>query len=427
MRFGFNSPLARNTSWMAAGQGLRLLLQAAYFTLIARSLGTSNYGAFVGVAALIGIASPFGALGSANIMIRDVARDNTTFSASWGAALIRITLCGSILCVLILCLSHLLLPASVPLYLVFAVACSDLVGLNLIVLSAGAFQAFERLKWTSMIYVGISAARLIAALLIVSSKRHPTAAQWGGAYLCSTLAVAVAAILLACVKLGRPRLRMALSSPVLREGFYFATGLSAQTIYNDLDKTMLARLGSLEATGLYGAAYRIIEVSFSPVLALLSAAYPMFFRVGLDGVGAALAYARPLLLRAFLFSVALCVAILICARFLPMILGSQFASSAEALRWLSFILPLRTIHSFSCDILTSTGRQGLRTAIQVTVAILNALINLWAIPAYSWRGAAISSVVSDALLSIFVVSAVLTIASKKPEPNGSLSSIQVTV
>jgi O-antigen/teichoic acid export membrane protein len=35
----------------------------------------------------------------------------------------------------------------------------------------------------------------------------------------------------------------------------------------------------------------------------------------------------------------------------------------------------------------------------VGVAIFNVLINLWLIPAYSWRGAAWSSIASDGLLA----------------------------
>jgi O-antigen/teichoic acid export membrane protein len=40
------------------------------------------------------------------------------------------------------------------------------------------------------------------------------------------------------------------------------------------------------------------------------------------------------------------------------------------------------------------------------VALFNVLINLWLIPAYSWRGAAASSIVSDAVLARSVGAAV---------------------
>jgi O-antigen/teichoic acid export membrane protein len=63
---------------------------------------------------------------------------------------------------------------------------------------------------------------------------------------------------------------------------------------------------------------------------------------------------------------------------------------------------LKSIHYFLSDTLTGAGHQGLRSAIQTGVAIFNVLINFWLIPTYSWRGAAWSSIASDALLALTV-------------------------
>ena len=57
------------------------------------------------------------------------------------------------------------------------------------------------------------------------------------------------------------------------------------------------------------------------------------------------------------------------------------------------------MHYFAADSLTGAGMQGIRTAVQVGIAILNVLLNLWLIPLYSWRGAAWSSLASDAMLA----------------------------
>jgi hypothetical protein len=48
--------------------------------------------------------------------------------------------------------------------------------------------------------------------------------------------------------------------------------------------------------------------------------------------------------------------------------------------------------------------------VQAGVAIFNVLVNLWIIPAYSWRGAAWSSIASDALLLTGVGTAVWLIS-----------------
>jgi O-antigen/teichoic acid export membrane protein len=98
------------------------------------------------------------------------------------------------------------------------------------------------------------------------------------------------------------------------------------------------------------------------------------------------------------YSSFVCVLILLTAGFVPHVLGSEYALTSEALRWLAPLPILKGLHYFLSDTLTGAGHQGLRTAIQAFVAAFNVLINLWLIPAYSWRGAAWSSIASDALL-----------------------------
>ncbi|MFZ0739697.1 MAG: oligosaccharide flippase family protein [Candidatus Acidiferrales bacterium] len=405
--------LARNTAWMSVGQGLRLAIRAAYFIVIIRSLGVSNYGAFVGVVALVGILSPFGALGSGALLIKNVSRDKRLFASTWGMALITLAVSSSLLIGVVLPISRFALPAVIPLRLVLLIAVSDILGLNLIGVAGQAFQAFEQLEWTATINVLISAGRLAGGILLVLIQRHPSALQWGYVYCGTTLAVAITAYRLVTTKLGPPVLSFVRSLAEIREGFYFSVSLSAQTIYNDIDKTMLARLSTLSATGIYGAAYRLIDVSFAPVSALLAAAYPNFFRRGVAGVSSTLAYARQLLKHALGYSSLICAGILLCAGAVPYILGPEYARTAEALRWLAPLPILKALHYFLSDTLTGAGYQGLRSALQTMVALFNVLINLWLIPAYSWRGAAWSSIASDGLLACAVGIAVFILTSRE--------------
>jgi len=404
--------LVRNTLWMFLGQGLRLVIQALYFIEIARSLGAANYGAFIGVVALVGIAYPFGALGSGNLLVKNVARDRSLFPDYFGRALATTAAISTVLFALLFLSAHLALPASIPLSLVLLVAGSDLFGLNLITISGQSFQAFEQLNWTALINVLISAARLAGALVLVQVHSHPSALQWGYMYFFSTVAVAVISLALVWRKLGRPEFAHFFQGAETREGAYFSISLSAQTIYNDIDKTMLARLGTLDATGIYGAAYRLIDVSFVPVSALLWSAYPNFFRAGAGGIRESFRYAKPLVLRTLAYSIFVSVMILLFAGYVPLILGPEYARTAEALRWLAPLPILKGLHYFLSDSLTGAGHQGLRTAIQAGVAAFNVLLNLWIIPAYSWRGAAWSSLASDGLLLCGVSAAVFLLSRK---------------
>lgn len=398
---------------MTAGKGLTLVIQAVYFALIARSLGATNYGAFVSVVALAGILSPFSTLGSGNLLIKHVAQKTRSFSALWGAVLSMTSVCGLGFLAIVVLLSHFILPPAIPLRLVVAVTSADLIGQNIALTAGQAFQAYEQLHWTAGITAGLSVSRLVAVVSLLAIQRHPTALDWGYAYCISTAIVMAIALYLVADRLGSPRLSLYRSFADIREGFYFSASLSAQTIYTDIDKTMLAKLDTLAATGIYGAATRILDASFAPVSALLYAAYPGFFRAGKDGIKSAFTYARPLLKRALLFSGLLSAGMLLLAPLVPYVLGPQYNETVVALRWLSPVPVLRAAHYFLSDTLTGSGHQGLRTAIQVGIAAFSVIINLWLIPAYSWRGAAWSLIASNALL-VCAVAIALLVLSRKP-------------
>jgi len=395
---------------MLAGLGLKLVIQAAYFTVIARALGAQHYGAFVGVVGLVGILSPFGTLGSGNLLIKNVARDRRKFHANFGLALLTTIAVSSMLFLLVVSISRYFLPATIPSTLAMLVAASDLFGTSITVICGQAFQTFERLKWTASINALLSTLRLVGAFILIALYHNPSALQWGCFYFGSTSLAAIVALGLVFAKLGPPELSLARTATEFREGFYFSAGKSTETIYNDIDKAMLARLGTLEATGIYGAAYRLIDVSFAPVASLLAAAYPGFFRAGASGISAAIQYAKPLFWRALAYATLVSGAMIAGAGIVPYILGSEYRLTVEALRWLAILPILRAVHVFLADALSSAGYQGLRSSIQLGVAVFNVLINLWIIPAYSWRGAAWSSIASDALLACGVGAAVTALS-----------------
>ena len=103
------------------------------------------------------------------------------------------------------------------------------------------------------------------------------------------------------------------------------------------------------------------------------------------------------------------IAVLAGAGIVPYILGGEYRLTVEALRWLAILPLLKVVHFFLSDALAGAGHQGIRTIIHVGVAVFNVLINLWIIPAYSWRGAAWSSIASDALLACGMGTAVFVL------------------
>jgi O-antigen/teichoic acid export membrane protein len=404
--------LRKNATYMALGQGARVLVQALGFLLIARALGPQQYGAFVAVAAAVAIASPFVGNGSGNLMVKRVACDPTVLPEALGNALLVTLISGLLLSFLVTPACLALLPPAIPSAVIVLVIASDLLVLRFVDVVCLGFQAIERLDWTAGLNLFASLTRLAGIAAVVLLAR-PTVLAWSVAYLITSVLCALAALGCLLCRLACPRFsgyRTIRSE--LCEGFWFSTSLSAQSIYNDLDKTMLASATALDAAGIYSGAYRLIEVAFVPVRALLAASYPAFFRHGKNGLAGSFAFAQRLLRKPLLYAMVVAAGMVIGAPIVPRILGSGYARSSEALRWLSLLPVLKTLHYFAADVLTGAGYQFLRTLLQIAVASLNILLNLWLIPAYSWRGAAWSSLASDALLAAGLWSCALLVRTR---------------
>ena len=125
---------------------------------------------------------------------------------------------------------------------------------------------------------------------------HPvTLDRWVVVYLLTTLLGMIYAVAKGSQLWGRPSTDLAALREDVAEGVFFSVAGSATTVYNDIDKIMLSKLADLASTGVYAAAYRVIDVSMTPIRSLAAAAYPRFFRKGMDGIGATYAYALSLI------------------------------------------------------------------------------------------------------------------------------------
>ena len=393
------SELAKNTAKLGMGQGLRLVIQAVYFVLIARSLGPKQYGAFVAMASLVAVAAPFAGFGSPMVLLKYVSRDRSLLPLYWGNGLLTIAVSGSLLTLVILGATPFFLGREF-LPLTILVCLSDLFMIRVADLAGFAFAALGRMGESARVNVYVSLTRLVGIVVVSAINRHPTVQDWTFTYFLGAAACFTYAFTRTTLAARRIQIRPKQAWKDLPESSLFAVSSSSQTIYNDIDKTMVGKLASFTATGIYGAAYRIIDVSLVPVRAMLSAAYPEFFRLGVGGPSATKKYAYRLIKRSAPFGALVTVSLLLGAPLIPHVLGKSYISTVEAIRWLAIIPFLRCIHIFLADGLTGAGYQGSRTLVQVGVGALNVVLNIFFISHWSWRGAAWTSIICDLVLAI---------------------------
>jgi O-antigen/teichoic acid export membrane protein len=400
------SKLAKNTGWMLLGQGLNTAIRAFYFVAIARSLGSQEYGAFMAVVAATSIFKPYVGIGCEYLLVKNVSRNRAVLDEYLGNGLLLVVLTALAFTGVVISICQWILPSSISWSTIALLCLADLLCARISDLVAFAFGSLEKLRNSALINTLASLSRLLGIALTIAIVPHPSARLWSAVYAIAAGLVTAASLFMARQIAECPRFALYRIPRELREGFLLSAGQSAQTVYNDVDKTMIVRLSTLDANGIYTAAYRLVDMSLLPVTALLGATYPRFFRQGQSGINATYGYAKELIPRATGYALFAAGCVFTGAPIIPRILGPEYLRTVEAIRWLALLPVLKSVHFFLADALTGAGHQGTRLTMQAVVACFNIVVNLWLISAYSWRGAAWSSIASDGLLAVLMWSAI---------------------
>jgi O-antigen/teichoic acid export membrane protein len=393
-------PLAYNTLWMVFALGIRVLLQGIYFVIIAHALGAEQYGAFVSTAALVAIISPFASLGIGNLIVKNLSRNRELFEIYWGNSLFVILVFGLFWIALLVSVSRFFLPDALSMRIVLLIAVSDLLFAKIIDTAGRIFQSVQRLSGTGLINVTLTLFRFLAALIVVYTIPSLTAEDWAHYYLASTLLAAVFSVILVYRVFGTPKLDLPRLKLEAAEGLFFSISIAGQNVYNMIDKVMLAQLSTLAATGIYGAAQRMTEIVFLPIRAMLQAAYAKFFKHGETGVGGSLKVARRIIPLAFLYGAAAAIGVFLAAPLLTLLLGNEYEEAVNALRWMSAIPFLKSMHFIASDTLSGAGFQGIRSIFILITAVVNIFANIWLIPLFSWKGAVWASLLANTFLMV---------------------------
>jgi len=392
--------LAHNAGWMLVGQGCSFLLQAGYFVLLARLLGVREYGIFAGAFAFVGIAMPYSTLGSGLLFVRYVGSRPDSFAVYWGNIILSTTIAGTALtAVLWLVAPHLLNPASAA--IVLPVGIGNCIFSQMLASMGFVFQAFERLRMTAALNILTNGLRLLAVGIMTILLPHSNAQQWAMASLYVSLLAAIVGFVVVSKGFCWPQFSPSLVISHAVEGLGFSLGWSAQSIYNDIDKTLLSHYGMNVQNGIYTMAYRIVDIASMPITALDAAALPRYVRDSSNNdVRGVNRLAVRLAIRASLVGLMMSAVLFFTAPLIPHLVGRGFAAGVQALRWLCLLPAMRGIHQLTGCALTGMGFQRYRTAAQLSAAGVNLALNLWLIPRYGWHGAAWASLATDGSLAI---------------------------
>jgi len=397
---------------------LKILLQAVYFVIIARTFGPDEYGSFIGTLAVVSLFYPFASWGSNWLLIQNVSRDQSSFADYCGTAILKnLAFSSAFILIISLILSLYPIP-NMSIYSVFLLSLANLIFLPLSDICRDAFMSVGLMKYAGIVITLLSVNRFLGSLALITLFETPTLLIWSVLYCIATFATTVISSILMFRLIGYPKFKLHRVTQELAQGFAFSIGASAESIYSELDKSMLVKLATVESVGIYGAAVQIFNVSLTPIQAVMMTAYRKFFQKGASGINGSLELAKKLLPLTLGYAGLGFVGIILFAPLLPKILGEEYADSALALMWFSPLIFMKATHSLAADVLAGANYQKARSISQVLVAFLNGVLNFWLIPLYQWRGALWATLASELLLAILLWSFVYTYSKKSCQDSG---------
>lgn len=187
--------------------------------------------------------------------------------------------------------------------------------------------------------------------------------------------------------------------PVMRAGLPLGLASAAISVYYRLDLIILGRLKSADAVGQYGAAYRFIDTLNVLPAMVVSVLGPVFSR---DMVGK-----RAVLQRRYrqtmhlIWLLALPIGLIgamSASRLLPTLPGfGHYSGAGQALAILAPGGALILIGTVLSTVLVSAGEQRRLLRVSLMVLVANVGLNLALIPSFSYSGAAVATVLSEAV------------------------------
>ena len=195
--------------------------------------------------------------------------------------------------------------------------------------------------------------------------------------------------------------------PHVKTNLVYSVGISAASLNNEGDKTVLGANGFTAQAGLYGAAYRIVNLGMVPVSSVIHVSHRDFLvhEEGVKGqhMRRAIKFARI----TGLYGLAVGVALFAIAPLLPIVIGEDFEDSVTMVRWLSPLVMLRALTMFPLNALMGLGYTLFRSIVIVANAALAIVIYIVLIPDHGWKGAAAGTLISETVEMVAIWGALM--------------------
>lgn len=396
--------------------------------LIVRALSLEQFGQFTLIFTVLGLMSVVTDMGIGRIAIRGMldgrrGRDPGAFAGTYVVLRSVLGVVGYVVALLVVTV------AGYPSVVVQATAVAGVV----ILISTPShaldvvFQAHLRMKTVGAANVGGTLAQFALTAAIAAA---------GGSLLLFTIPAVLAEVVVIAWKLPlalrllplRFRVDLATWRALLREALPLSLGIGLATMYYRVDAVMLSKLDSFEAVGIYGVSYKFVDVVHFVATAITVPLLTMLVRAWPDDMAAYRdAVRRGAILLALIGGLALTGLLGFAEPLTSLLYGPNYARGADATRVLVLSECLTFFVSLAFTCLIAAGRRRRYPLIMLAGLVLNVALNLVAIPRWSYLGASVATLVTEAVVLTIMWSALLRLDGVRPLRLGRLVAVPVAV
>lgn len=386
-----------NAALLSSSQLLRTAIGFVFFLFLARRLGPGNYGKYMFAFALSEIFSILGDIGLHEYTIREFSRNKE---------LLRERLAGILgLKTALSCTSALVMIVIVPLLgkdfatsmavAAFAVA---QIGYSWFYASTIAYSVRQDLHIQAFLWLLEKALFAMAGVAVLLAGRNflavalsNTLVQFGGGVL---------GVWIAWRKYGPFRMALDLNRwrSYLKAALPFGLIVAFYLVYFRVDSVMISFFRGDDEVGLYSAAYNLISAMMFLPAGLVAALFPRLAgQYHHPGENLDQPFQRA---GRWLLALSLPLAVgtsLISTELTQLLLGEKYLPAATALAVLAWTLPVWFITFLQGNLLTIIERQKAVATVGAVNMITNLGLNLIVIPRYGFTGAAVTTLLTEAV------------------------------
>ena len=388
--------IVRDTGWTGASEVVTLLTGLVVLQVLIVGLGPAAYGRYAALAALSAILATLCSTWVAMLLLQYTLQAGRAVDDAFRVAL-GLVIPASVLGLAVGAVLGPVLIPSLSLPVIVAFVAADLLGSALFMVSGAAVQAASGLPAATRVRL-VSVLTRFVVIVGVGVSGRASLPLLAACLLLGNLAVGLAVFLTVTRRLrlsrmpARPRMRAA------REGLPYAGVLVSSSIQEDSDKIFLAAMASPVDAGLYAAAYKVVQLGFIPVRALMSSSHPRFL-VDTPGVRREhLSRAVRFTLPTAAYGLVATLGIVVLAPLVPAVFGEEYDGTQPLLAALAPLVLLRTLSLFPPNALLGLGRYTLRFTALLGCALLNVALNAALIPTFSVTGAIVATLCTEALV-----------------------------